>query len=120
MIKIYGIKNCDTVKKALNWLADNNIEYQFHDYKKDGADKEVLEKFVEKFGYEKILNQRGTTWRALSEAEQEKIVDGKSAIKLMVEKPSIIKRPLVEDGEKLLVGFEVGEVKNVGIAVKTI
>lgn len=109
MIKIYGIKNCDTVKKALNWLAENNIKHQFHDYKKEGADEKVLEKFVEKFGYEKILNQKGMTWRALSKDEQEKIIDKKTAIKLMLEKPSIIKRPLVESGAKLLVGFEEKE-----------
>lgn len=109
MIKIYGIKNCDTVKKALNWLTENKISYQFHDYKKEGVDKETLEKFVEKFGYEKILNQKGMTWRALDKADQQKITDKKSAIDLMLEKPSIIKRPLVDNGEKLLVGFNEEE-----------
>ena len=114
MIKIYGIKNCDTVKKALNWLTENHIEFHFHDYKKDGVDQKKLAEFVEKFGFEKILNRKGITWKKLDKAEQEKICDNKSAIKLMLEKPSIIKRPILDLGNKQLIGFDEEEYKNIG------
>lgn len=113
MIKIYGIKNCDTVKKALSWLAAHKIEYQFHDYKKDGVDEEKLKEFLEKFGQEKLVNRRGTTWKQLSKEEQNKITDSKSALKLMLEKPSVIKRPIVDLGSEQLVGFDVREYTSV-------
>jgi len=112
MIKLYGIKNCDTVKKAIKWLSDNGIEYQFHDYKKDGVDVVKLAEFVEKFGWEKILNTKGTTWRQLSEEQQSKIKDEKSALELMQKNPSIIKRPILDLGEKQLVGFDVLEYED--------
>ncbi len=112
MIKIYGIKNCDTVKKALNWLIANRIEFQFHDYKKDGVDQKKLLEFVEKFGFEKILNRKGITWKKLDKTEQDRVHDNKSAIQLMLEKPSIIKRPILDGGEKQLIGFDAEEYKN--------
>jgi len=111
MINIYGIKNCNSVKKALDWMNENNITYEFHDYKKVGADKEVLEKFIEKFGWEKVLNRKGMTWRNLSKQEQENITDKNLAIVLMVDKTSIIKRPLIDLGEELLIGFDEDEYK---------
>ena len=113
MTKLYGIKNCDTVKKAMKWLSDNGIEYQFHDYKKDGVDVEKLAEFVKKFGWEKILNRKGTTWRQLSKQEQNKITDNKSALELMQKNPSIIKRPILDLGAKQLVGFDVFEYEEV-------
>ena len=109
MIKLYGIKNCDTVKKAMSWLAEQGVKYQFHDYKKDGVDSKKLAEFLEKHGWEKLLNRKGTTWRKLSAEEQSKITDNKSALNLMQENPSIIKRPIVDLGEKQLVGFDVKE-----------
>jgi len=105
MIKIYGIKSCNSVKKAFDWLNQNNISYEFHDYKKEGANLAVLELFVEKFGWEKVLNRKGTTWRKLSEEEQGKVKDDESAIKIMLEKTSIIKRPLIDSGSDQLLGF---------------
>lgn len=111
MIEIYGIKNCNTVKKALDWLAGNNLEYRFHDYKKEGVDQKKLEQFVAEFGWEKVLNRKGTTWRQLSAEQQNKISDQKSALKIMLEKPSIIKRPLVEAKSQLLLGFDESEWK---------
>ena len=111
MINIYGIKNCNSVKKALDWMNENNITYEFHDYKKVGSDKEVLEKFIEKFGWEKVLNRKGMTWRNLSKQEQENITDKNLAIVLMVDKTSIIKRPLIDLGEELLIGFDEDEYK---------
>lgn len=112
MTKLYGIKNCDTVKKAMKWLMDNGVEYQFHDYKKDGVDEVKLTEFVKKFGWEKLLNRKGATWRQLSEQEQNKIMDDKSALELMKEKPSIIKRPIIDFGSKQLIGFDVGEYED--------
>ncbi len=106
MIKIYGIKNCDTVKKAINWLEANNVKYQFHDYKKVGADKETLQRLIQEFGVEKIINRKGTTWRKLSLDEQSKINDQESALKLMMENTSIIKRPIIDLGAKFLLGFD--------------
>ena len=109
MIKIYGIKNCDTVKKALNWLEENQIEYQFHDYKKDGIDENKLKQFVKKFGWQKVLNSKGTTFRKLSDAE--KPTDLLGAISLMQKQPSIIKRPIIEGDGIWLIGFDAEEYK---------
>jgi Spx/MgsR family transcriptional regulator len=112
MIKLYGIKNCDTVKKAMKWLAENGIKYQFHDYKKEGVDKVKLTEFVQKFGFEKLINRKGTTWRQLSEQEQNKITNDQTALDLMQEKPSVIKRPIIDIGSKQLIGFDVSEYEN--------
>lgn len=109
MIKIYGIKNCDTVKKAINWLTEHKIEFQFHDYKKDGIDQKQLEKFLEKLGHEKLINRKGTTWRQLTPEQQESVTNNKSALALMLEKPSVIKRPIVDLGNKQLLGFDAEE-----------
>ncbi|MBU6339549.1 MAG: ArsC family reductase [Rickettsiales bacterium] len=111
MIKIYGIRNCDTVKKALLWLENHNVKYQFHDYKKEGVDSTKIKEFVKKFGWEKILNRKGTTWRLLGE-EQKNITDEESAIKLMLEKPSIIKRPIIDLGKNQIIGFDENEYRN--------
>lgn len=111
MIKIYGIKNCNTVKKALNWLLENKIEYQFCDYKIDGIDEKKLQQFVKEFGWQKALNSKGTTFRKLSEAQ--KPTDRKSAILLMQKQPSIIKRPIVEGDGIWLIGFDVKEYEKV-------
>jgi arsenate reductase len=107
MIKVYGIKNCDTVKKALNWLDENNIEYQFCDYKKDGIDEKKLQQFVKNFGWQKVLNSKGATFRKLSDSE--KPTDFLGAIALMQKQPSIIKRPLIEGGGIWLIGFDIEE-----------
>lgn len=109
MIKLYGIKNCNSVKKALDYLDEKKIAYEFHDYKKLGITVEKLTEFVAKNGVEKILNKKGTTWRKLSEAEQNKIVDDKSAIDLMVKNTSMIKRPIIDLGSSQLVGFDKAE-----------
>ena len=111
MIKIYGIKNCNTVKNALNWLTEHQIQFHFHDYKKDGIDLEQLEKFLQKFGHEKLINRKGTTWRQLNSEQQNSIIDNNSALKLMIEKPSVIKRPIVDLGQQQLLGFDAEEYK---------
>jgi len=101
---IYGIKNCDTMKKAFAWLDDHGVRYEFHDYKVAGIDAAKLKTWSAKAGWEVLLNTRGTTWRKLSPAQQAHMDEAK-AIRLMVENPSLIKRPVVENGKAVLVGF---------------
>jgi arsenate reductase (glutaredoxin) len=108
---IYGIPNCDTSKKALTWLSKNNIAFTFHDYKLQGISKEKLEEWCNKQGWETIFNKRSTTWRELPKAEQNKVINQSTAIKIMVKNTSIIKRPLVEYSVNLLVGFNEEEYK---------
>lgn len=102
---IYGIKNCDTMKKARAWLDGHNIAYAFHDYKSAGADRALLDGWVKQVGWEVLLNRAGTTFRALSDADKAQLTETK-AIALMTAQPSMIKRPvLVADG-KIMVGFK--------------
>ena len=104
MITMYGISNCDTIKKAKKWLEENKVEYLFHDYKKLGIEKEKLEIWCNELGYENVINRRGTTWRKLPETDRENL-DQESAITIMLAQPSIIKRPVLENDKKLLLGF---------------
>ncbi|WP_145519500.1 ArsC family reductase [Yersinia mollaretii] len=108
LCKLYGIKNCDTIKKARRWLEEQGISYQFHDYRVDGLSDERLQGFIDKLGWEPLLNTRGTTWRKLPEAQRAAITDAQSAKELMLAQPAIIKRPLLEaaNGEMLL-GFNI-------------
>lgn len=112
-IHLYGIPNCDTVKKARLWLEARGIDYTFHDYKKEGADPAKVSSWIAARGVETILNTRGTTWRKLAEAEKTRAEDPKGAAQLLVEHPSMIKRPVVEHdakgGSGLLVGFKADE-----------
>jgi len=110
-IIVYGIPNCDTTKKALALLKKNNIPYSFHDYKQQGISKEKLEQWCSLMGWEVIFNKRSTTWRELSEAVQQKIIDQPAAIKLMMEQNSIIKRPIIEFRKELIVGFNEKAIK---------
>jgi len=105
MVEFYGIPNCDTVKKARKWLDSEGIDYTFHDYKKEGADPARLAEWANSVGWEVLLNRRGTTFRKLSDADKEGI-DQAKAIRLMAENPSMIKRPVVKYGGKVLVGFK--------------
>lgn len=108
-MKVYGIPNCNTVKKSINWLKGNNLQFEFHDYKKKGITPEKLEEWVKQVGWEKLVNKKGTTWRGLPGEQQQKITNKKAAIELMIEKPSIIKRPVIENDGKLVVGFDEEE-----------
>ena len=101
---LYGIPNCDTVKKARRWLDAQGVEYAFHDYKKEGADADRLASWSDAVGWEVLLNKRGTTYRKLSD-EQKADIDRARAIDLMVQHPSLIKRPVVEYDGGILVGF---------------
>jgi len=111
-ITLYGIPNCDSVKKAKHWLADNEVEYEFHDYKKLGADKATLKAWSKKVGWEILLNRRGTTWRKLSEAERGGELNENRAIQLMVDNSSLIKRPVVTVDDTVLVGFNESDFEN--------
>ena len=105
-ITIYGIKNCDTMKKARAWLDERGIDYDFHDYKTAGIDRERLERWSKKVGWELLLNRSGLTFKKLPEKDKQGLTE-KKAIALMLEKPSMIKRPVLDlGGGKLLVGFK--------------
>lgn len=109
---LYGIKNCNTVKSAIDWLKKNNVEFEFHDYKKSGVTDSKLKEWSKQVGWESLVNKRGTTWRQLDEATQKKITNEKAAIDLMKEKTSVIKRPLIENGGKVItLGFDETEFK---------
>ncbi|HEJ7887864.1 TPA: ArsC family reductase [Serratia liquefaciens] len=106
LLKLYGIKNCDTIKKARRWLEEQGVAYHFHDYRADGLDEQQLRGFVELLGWEPLLNTRGTTWRKLDEAQRNACDNADAAIELMLAQPAIIKRPLLSDGKgHALLGF---------------
>jgi Spx/MgsR family transcriptional regulator len=104
-ITLYGIPNCDTVRKSRVWLANRGIEYAFHDYKKQGADPQQIASWVEQAGLDRVLNKAGTTYKQLP-AEMKVEMEGQKAIQVMAANPSIIKRPIVEHEKGLLVGFK--------------
>jgi Spx/MgsR family transcriptional regulator len=105
MITMYGIKNCDTIKKARSWLDQAAIEFTFHDYKKDGLDLALVDQWLDELGWEALINKRGTTWRALPDDLKTRM-DNASARQAMLENPSIIKRPLLDTGSQKLLGFK--------------
>jgi Spx/MgsR family transcriptional regulator len=105
-ITLYGITNCDTVKKARSWLADQGVAYAFHDFKKQGVPQDRLDRWMAELGWERLLNRQGTTWRKLDPAVQAAVKDAASARKLMLEQPSVIKRPVVEWEQEATVGFD--------------
>jgi len=105
---LYGIRNCDTVKKARAWLDTEGVAYSFHDYKTAGVDPETLAGWVDRLGWEALLNRAGTTFRKLPEADRAGL-DAEKAMALMIAQPSMIRRPVVEHGEALLVGFKPAE-----------
>ena len=104
-ITLYGIPNCDTVKKARAWLAERGIDYAFHDYKKSGVDRDQLAGWVDQLGWEKLLNRAGTTFKKLPD-DMKADLDAAKAIAIMIENPSAIKRPVVEHAGGLLLGFD--------------
>jgi arsenate reductase (glutaredoxin) len=106
-MKLYGIPNCNTVKKARDWLDSQHIAYEFHDFKKQGASKQLLEQWLSQVDYQKLINRAGLTWRGLDEATKSNIIDNASAIALMQAKTSVIKRPILEKDSKILcLGFD--------------
>lgn len=105
MITLYGIPNCDTVKKARTWLSSQGIDFAFHDFKKQGTDAATLRHWATEIGLDTLINKKGTTWRALSEEEKNLAANLESAIALLQAKPSIIKRPVLDNNGQLRVGF---------------
>lgn len=104
---VYGIKNCNTVKSALDWLKKNNVEFEFHDYKSKGITAQKLKDWSKQVGWESLVNKKGTTWRQLEDAVKDGITSEAKAIALMMEKTSVIKRPLLEENGKVLaLGFD--------------
>lgn len=107
MLTVYGIPNCDTVKKARTWLTAQGREFQFHDYKKQGVPADRLDDWIKTVGWEVLVNRQGTTWRKLDDAAKAGVVDAASAKALMVANASVIKRPVIEqDGRVKVVGFD--------------
>jgi arsenate reductase (glutaredoxin) len=104
-LKIYGIRNCDTMKKAFEFLDAKQVAYEFHDYKKDGVPPGKLKEWAKRVGWEKLANTRGPTWRKVPDAEKAGLTEAR-ALALLERYPSAIKRPVVEAGPKLIVGFD--------------
>jgi Spx/MgsR family transcriptional regulator len=107
-MKVYGITNCNTVKKALDWLKANHVAYEFHDFKKLGISQEKLQEWDTKAGYEKFLNKQGLTWKQLDPEVKESIKTSADALKLLQQKTSMIKRPVIEKNSFLFFGFDEG------------
>ena len=105
MTILYGIPNCDTVKKARHWLDSHQVSYRFYDFKKEGIDNATLNKWIKKVGMDSLINRRGTTWCRLSAAEKQAL-DQNALTKLICEYPTLIKRPVVDTGSRILVGFD--------------
>jgi arsenate reductase len=112
-MKVYGIPNCNTVKKALDWFKDHQIDMEFHNFKKSGIDVTKLEEWALKVDWEALLNKRGTTWKMLDADYQKTIISKEAAFKLMQEKPSVIKRPVVEtQSGSIILGFDEAQFAN--------
>ncbi|OOF24905.1 ArsC family reductase [Salinivibrio proteolyticus] len=112
MTTVFGIKNCDTLKKALKWLDNQGIDYQYHDYRKDGLDAPLLRTFVAELGWEALVNKRGTTYRQLSDGQKASL-DEASAIAIMLDNPAIIKRPLLVHKGSYYLGFKENQYADI-------
>lgn len=112
MITLYGIKNCDTVKKARRWLDDQGIDYRFHDFREDGLDEAQLQRWLDELGWETLLNKRSTSWKALS-VEAREGMDSASAMKAILATPTLIKRPVLDTGDKRHTGFSSGNYQSI-------
>jgi arsenate reductase (glutaredoxin) len=111
MITMYGITNCVTVQKARKWMVENNVEYTFWDYKKQGIDQAHLNKWCKEFGWETVLNRSGMMWRKADPDEKSKVIDQATAIDFMITTPTAIKRPIIESQYGLILGFKEAEYK---------
>jgi len=104
VITLYGIKNCDTVRKARKWLDSRNVEYRFHDFREDGIDQSTVADWLAELGWESLVNRRSTSWKALDTKTQQDM-DARSALTAILDQPTLIKRPLLDTGSELHVGF---------------
>ena len=105
MTTLYGIKNCDTVKKARRWLEDQGIDYEFHDFRVDGVDAGQIQQWLDELGWETVVNRRSTTWKELDPALRE-AMDADSALAAIIDAPTLVKRPVLDTGSERLVGFK--------------
>jgi len=112
MLQVYGIKNCNTVKKAVDWLNQQKLEYVFHDYKKEPATLEKLEEWEREVSWEQLVNKKGTTWKKLNPEQQATVKDAPSANRVLLGNNSMIKRPLIESPKGILLGFNEEEYKS--------
>ncbi len=112
MITLYGIKNCDTVKRARQWLDDHGIEYQFHDFRTDGVDRAALQGWIAELGWENLVNRRSTSWKALDPAARA-AMDAESAMTAILEQPTLIKRPLLDTGHERFTGFSSADYQKI-------
>ncbi len=115
LVELFGIANCDTMKKARRWLDAEGVAYRFHDYRKEGLDSKMLAIWVERLGWEVLLNKRGTTWRKLSDAERADL-DTEKAITLMLAHPAMIKRPVLVMGDEIEVGYSPEQYEQLQIS----
>lgn len=111
MFTLYGISNCNTVKKAKDWLEANNFDYQFHDYRKQGLSADLLDSFEQQLGWEALLNKQSTSWRQLTD-EQKNSINKDTALQFMLKTPTLIKRPVLDTGDKMLLGFKAENYQN--------
>lgn len=112
MTTLYGIKNCDTIKKARKWLEENGIDYKFHDLRSDGVDAASIDRWIEQAGWETVLNRRGTTWRKLDSSVQES-TDSSNVTALLLEHPAMIKRPVLDNNGTITVGFKADNYREI-------
>lgn len=112
MTTLYGIKNCDTIKKARKWLTDNGVDYNFHDVRADGIDAATIEQWIDQAGWETVLNRRGTTWRKLDIAVQE-ATNGDNVTALLLEHPAMIKRPVLDVDGAVSIGFKAEQYQTI-------
>lgn len=112
MVILYGISNCDTVRKARKWLESESISYQFHDFRKDGLEKDQVAGWLETMGWERLVNKRSTSWKALDETER-KAMDNEKALCAILDAPTLIKRPLLDHDGQLRVGFKAEEYSEI-------
>ncbi|MFW5425979.1 MAG: ArsC family reductase [Methylophagaceae bacterium] len=108
MVTLFGIKNCDTVKKARRWCEANDVDFQFHDFRIDGLDEATINEWLKYVSWEVLLNKRGTTWRKLEDPRKEQL-NQTIAVELMLENPTFIKRPVLSDSSSCMVGFKEAE-----------
>ena len=112
MITLYGIKNCDTVKKARRWMEQHAIDYDFHDFREDGLQPEQVQAWLDELGWETLVNRRSTTWKQLDPAVRDSL-DASSVLPLILEQPTLVKRPLLDTGAQRHVGFNATEYQGI-------
>lgn len=112
MITLYGIKNCDTVKKARKWLETHGVEYQFHDFRADGLERAMVQQWLDELGWETLVNRRSTSWKALDVASRENMDQG-SALEAILDQPTLIKRPLLDTGHERFCGFSAANYQKI-------